>query len=68
MTIEDTARRVRRGQREVLRLQRRLWLAQLAFWPGVVLIGVVASAAAWAAWRRRSRAASPLPSYQPASD
>ena len=44
----------RRAEQVVLRLQRRLWFAQLALWPTVILSGILVMAAAWALWRRKS--------------
>lgn len=46
---------VRRGRRGVMRLQRDLWLAQLALWPTLILSAVALSAVAWALWQRNSR-------------
>lgn len=46
---------VRNGQRRVLRLQRRLWLAELALWPSAILAGVLLSAGAFALLRRKAR-------------
>lgn len=48
-------RSVRNGQRRVLRLQRRLWLAELALWPTAILLAVLAAAGAWLLWRRTSQ-------------
>ncbi|MGZ4582815.1 MAG: hypothetical protein ACXVYI_00385 [Mycobacterium sp.] len=46
---------VRNGQRRVLRLQRRLWLAEMALWPTAILAGILLSAGAFALLRRKSR-------------
>ena len=55
MTVKEVPQRVWRGRRNVLRLQRDLWLAQLALWPTLILAVVLLSAAAWALWQRNSR-------------
>lgn len=54
MTVIETSQRLRRTQRKVLRLQRRLWLAQLAVWPTAVVVAVLLTAALWVVWQRRS--------------
>lgn len=54
MTVTEMPERVWRGRRKVMRLQRDLWLAQLALWPMVILAAVVLSAIAWALWQRKS--------------
>jgi hypothetical protein len=54
MNVKEASRRARRAEQMVLRLQRRLWFAQLALWPTVVLSGILVMAAAWALWRRKS--------------
>jgi hypothetical protein len=41
MTVIETSRRLGRAERKVLRLQRRLWFAQLAMWPAVIVLTVV---------------------------
>lgn len=54
MTLIETSRRLGRAERKVLRLQRRLWLAQLAMWPTVaVLAAGLLAAVVWV--RRRVR-------------
>lgn len=55
MRFEAALRTVQDGQRRVLRLQRRLWLAELALWPSAILLGTALSAGAWIWWQRRSR-------------
>ncbi|OBH86511.1 hypothetical protein A5681_15330 [Mycobacterium scrofulaceum] len=55
MTVKEMPRRVWRGRRTVVRLQRDLWLAQLALWPTVILAAIGVSVAGWALWQRRSR-------------
>lgn len=59
MTVKEIPQRLWRGRRTVMRLQRDVWLAQLALWPTVILSVVLLSAGAWALWRRKSRAADP---------
>ncbi|OBA79938.1 hypothetical protein A9W99_17600 [Mycobacterium sp. 1164966.3] len=41
-----------RAERKVLRVQRRLWLAQLELWPAVVTLAAVGVVAAWKLWQR----------------
>ncbi|OBH23457.1 hypothetical protein A9X03_14605 [Mycobacterium sp. E1715] len=55
MTVKEMPRRVWRGRRTVVRLQRDLWLAQLALWPTLILSAVAVSVATWALWQRKSR-------------
>lgn len=54
MNANEVWRRARSSERLVLRLQRRLWLAQLALWPTVIVLTILASVAAWVLWQRRS--------------
>lgn len=44
-----------RAERKVLRIQRRLWLAQLALWPAVITLAVVGVVAAWKLWQRSAQ-------------
>jgi len=61
MTLIETSRRLGRAERKVLRLQRRLWLAQLAMWPTViVLVAGLLAAVVWVL-RRRSAGHRPEP-------
>jgi hypothetical protein len=54
MTLIETSRRLGRAERKVLRLQRRLWLAQLAMWPTVIVLAAgLLAAVVWV--RRRVR-------------
>lgn len=53
MTLIETSRRLGRAERKVLRLQRRLWLAQLAMWPTVIVLAAGLLAAV--VWVRRRR-------------
>lgn len=52
MNLVETSRRVRRGERRLMKWQRRLWLAELALWPTVLLLAVLLAAAGWLLWRR----------------
>ncbi len=53
MTVLETSRRLGRAERNVLRLQRRLWLAQVAMWPTVIVLAVLlAVGVLWLARRR----------------
>lgn len=53
MRFMAALRGVRSGQRKVVRLQRRLWLAELALWP-TAIVGVPAKIQ-WPASRHRYR-------------
>lgn len=71
MNVIETSRRLGRAERKVLRLQRRLWLAQLAMWP--TAIALAAALLAGTVWllRRRSvaRRSAPGPeAIEPAGD
>jgi hypothetical protein len=49
----DNLVRLRQARNRVVKVQRRIWILQAAFWPVVVLGGIViASAVARLAWRR----------------
>ncbi|OBB97919.1 hypothetical protein [Mycobacterium sp. 852002-40037_SCH5390672] len=54
MTLIETSRRLGRAERKALRLQRRLWLAQLAMWPTVILLAAVLLAGVLWVLRQRS--------------
>ena len=54
MTVIETSQRLRRTQRKVLRLQGRLWLAQLAVWPTAIFLALLLVGALWVLWQRRS--------------
>lgn len=54
MTVIETSRHMGRAERKVLRLQRRLWLAQLAMWPTLTVLAVLLVAGALWVARRRS--------------
>ncbi|OBF55505.1 hypothetical protein A5756_12525 [Mycobacterium sp. 852002-53434_SCH5985345] len=53
MTVKEVPQRVWRGRRKVMRLQRDLWLAQLAVWPTLIVSAVLLSALTWALWQRK---------------
>ncbi len=55
MEYTAAVRRVRNGQKRVLRLQRRLWLAELALWPAAIACTALVAAGGWVWWQRRSR-------------
>jgi hypothetical protein len=55
MRFKAALRGVRNGQRKVLRLQRRLWFAELALWPTAILSAILMSVGARAWWQRKSR-------------
>lgn len=61
MTLIETSRRLGRAERKVLRLQRRLWLAQLAMWPTVIVLAAGLLAAVVWVLRRRSAGRGPEP-------
>jgi hypothetical protein len=49
----DNLVRLRQARDRVVKVQRRIWILQAAFWPVVVLSGIViATAVARLAWRR----------------
>lgn len=50
----ETVTRVRHTQQRLLKAQRRLWLAQLAMWPTLILTGVAVAAGVVLVLRRRS--------------
>jgi hypothetical protein len=54
----DNLVRLREARSQVVKVQRRIWILQAAFWP-VVVLGciVIATAVARLAWRRFSSAA-----------
>lgn len=49
-----TAAKARNVQRRVFRVQRRIWLLEAAFWPVMVLLGLVtvAGLGLWVRYRR----------------
>ncbi len=55
MRLTAALRTVQDGQKRVLRLQRRLWLAELALRPSAIVLGIAVSAGVWAFWQRQSR-------------
>ena len=54
MTMIETSRRLGRAERKVLRLQRRLWLAQLAMWPTMIVLVALLVGVLWVVRRRSS--------------
>ncbi|OBF22666.1 hypothetical protein A5725_10525 [Mycobacterium kubicae] len=54
MAVKEASRRVLRAEQKLLRVQRRLWLAQLALYPTAALGVVGALVVAWRLWQRRS--------------
>lgn len=65
MTVIEGSRRLGRAERKILRLQRRLWFAQLAMWPTVIVLAVLLVGGVLWVVRRRStggrHAAAPAP-------
>ena len=65
MTVIEASRRLGRAERKMLRLQRRLWLAQLAMWPTAIVLAVLLlGGVLWVVWRRSTggrHAAAPAP-------
>lgn len=62
MTVIETSRRLGSAERKVMRLQRRLWLAQLAMWPTVfVLAAAVVAGVVWVLRRKVDRQPGPPP-------
>jgi len=60
MALIETSQRLRGTQRKVLRLQRRLWLAELALWPTVIVLAVLMAGVLWIAWRRSAGTKAPV--------
>ncbi|HEX2213886.1 MAG TPA: hypothetical protein VHH12_10650 [Mycobacterium sp.] len=57
----DTLTRLRHTQKRIFKAQRRVWLAQAAFWPMVALVGVAAVAAVVVRHRSHDTAGLPMP-------
>ena len=57
MSVLTTAKtvtvKVGRAERRVVRLQRRIWLAQLLMWPTLLVTGAVGAVVLVRAWRAR---------------
>jgi len=54
----DNLIRLRQARSRVVKVQRRIWLLQVAFWPAIALGFIVAAVAvARLIWRRRQAAA-----------
>ncbi|ORA09558.1 hypothetical protein [Mycobacterium arosiense] len=71
MTVIETSRRLGRAERKVLRLQRRLWLAQLAMWPiAIVLAAALLAGTVWVLRRKTAgQGLDPTPTaIEPAGD
>ena len=66
----DNLTRVRQVRREAVKIQRRIWLVQLAFWPAFVLtlVLIVVVGVQWLQHRRRALAAPAVPARPPAND
>lgn len=66
----DNVARLRRARHEAVKLQRRIWLAQIAFWPAVVLaFGLIAVLGVrWLQRRHRTATEGAAPSRPPAQD
>lgn len=68
MTVIETSQRLRGAQRKMLRLQRRLWLAELALWPAAIVSAALVLGTGWLLWRRsavRADGARPGPQAAP---
>ncbi|MFS0898229.1 hypothetical protein [Mycolicibacterium litorale] len=50
----ETVTRLRHAQQRILKIQRRLWLAQIAMWPTLAVAGTVTVAGVVVLLRRRS--------------
>lgn len=67
MTVIEMSQRLRGAQRKVLRLQRRLWLAELALWPATIVVAALVLVTGWLLWRRSAvRDEGPQPGPQAA--
>ncbi len=55
MNLPPAVRGARNGQKRVLRLQRHLWLAELALWPTAILLSMLLATGAWVLWQRKAR-------------
>jgi lipopolysaccharide export LptBFGC system permease protein LptF len=66
----DNLARLQQARREVVKVQRRMWLVQAIFWPAVVLLFVLIAVVGvrWLQRRRRAVAASATPTRPPADD
>jgi hypothetical protein len=53
--------KVGRAERRVVRMQRRIWLAQLLVWPTLITAGVVGAVVLLRMWGARRPAEAPLP-------
>ncbi len=66
----DNLARLQQARREVVKVQRRMWLIQAAFWPAVVLFFVLIALVGvrWLQRRQRAVTASATPTQPPADD
>jgi hypothetical protein len=66
----DNVDRLRQARHQAVKLQRRIWLVQLAFWPVVVLTTLIVAALGvrWLQRRQRTSATSATPARPPAGD
>jgi hypothetical protein len=66
----DNVDRLRQARHQAVKLQRRIWLVQLAFWPVVVLttLIVVALGVRWLQRRQQTSPTSATPARPPAGD
>jgi lipopolysaccharide export LptBFGC system permease protein LptF len=66
----DNLARLQQARREVVKVQRRMWLVQAIFWPAVVLLFVLIAVVGvrWLQRRRRAVTASATPTRPPADD
>ncbi len=62
----DNVARLRAARHQAVKVQRRIWLVQLAFWPAVVLTSVIL-ALLGVRWLQRRRRASVAPTAPPRS-
>ena len=66
----DNLARLNQVRREAVKVQRRIWLIEAAFWPAVVLTSVVivVAGARWLQRRRHASTTSAAPPRQPVDD
>ncbi len=66
--VMDNVSRLRQARHEAVKLQRRIWLIQAAFWPTVLLTVVLIAVVAVRWLRRRQRVSSASIAPAPAQD